>query len=124
MSTLLFDRLGGVAGITAIVDDVVEAHMNNAAIQARFLPYKEQPERMAAIRQHTINFFCAGSGGPVSYAGRDMPGTHRGMNISHAEYMHVVDDILNVLNRHNVDEESKKEVLAIVWSLKDQIIAQ
>lgn len=124
MSKLLFDRLGGVDGITAIVDDVVEAHMNNGAISARFLPYKEQPERMAAIRQHTINFFCAGSGGPVTYSGRDMPSTHRGMNISHAEYMHVVDDILHVLTRHNVDEESKREVLSILWSLKDMIIAK
>ena len=32
----LFDRLGGTDGITAIVDDVIDAHMNNPAISSRF----------------------------------------------------------------------------------------
>ncbi len=124
MSKILFERLGGTSGITAIVNDAVEAHMNNPLISARFLPYKEQPERLAVIKKHTIEFFCAGSGGPVSYSGRDMPTTHRGMNISPAEYMHVIDDIMLVLEKHKVDEESRKDVLAILWSLKTMIIAK
>ena len=124
MTKILFDRLGGTAGITSIVEDAVEAHMNNPAISARFLPYKEQPERLAVIKKHSIDFFSAGSGGPVTYSGRDMPATHRGMNISPAEYMHVVDDILKVLDKHNIESDAKKDVLAILWSLKDMIIAK
>ncbi|QIP16250.1 group 1 truncated hemoglobin [Spirosoma aureum] len=124
MAILLFDRLGGTEGITSLVDAVVEAHMSNPAINARFLPYKEQPEKLALIRRHTIDFFCAGSGGPVTYAGRDMPTTHNGMNITPGEYMHVVDDILMVLDKHQIDDESKKDVLAILWSLKGMIIGQ
>ena len=120
----LFERLGGKDGIAMIVDDVIEAHMNNPAIQARFLPYKNQPERMAVIRQHTIEFFSAGSGAQVAYAGRDMQTTHKGMNISPAEYMYVVDDIMMVLDKHKIDGESKKDVLAILWSLKGMIIAK
>ena len=122
--TTLFDRLGGKEGITKIVDDVVEAHMNNTAISARFLPIRDEPEKLAVIKQHTIDFFSAGSGAPVSYYGRDMVTTHRGMNISPAEYMHTIDDILMVLDKHKIDEESKKDVLAILWSLKGMIIAQ
>ena len=124
MTKILFDRLGGTAGITSIVEDAVEAHMNNPAISARFLPYKEQPERLAVIKKHSIDFFSAGSGGPVTYSGRDMPATHRGMNISPAEYMHVVDDILKVLDKHKIENDAKKDVLAILWSLKDMIIAK
>lgn len=124
MNTILFERLGGIKGITEIVNDAVAAHMNNPAICARFLPYKEQPEKFALIKQHSIDFFSAGSGGPVTYSGRDMPTTHKGMNINPTEYMHVVDDILMVLDKHNVDEESKKEVLAILWSLKETIIGK
>ncbi len=120
----LFGRLGGTAGITAIVDDVIEAHMNNPSINARFKPYQNLPERFAKIRQHTIDFFSAGSGGPVEYKGRDMPTTHQGMNISEAEYMHVMDDIMGVLEKHQIDDESKKDVLAILWSLKETIISK
>ena len=120
----LFERLGGTKGITAIVDDVIENHMNNTTINARFIPYKDEPERFAKIRQHTIDFFSAGGGGPVQYTGRDMPITHRGMNINAAEYMAVVDDIMTVLDKHKIDDASKNDVLAILWSLKGMIIAK
>lgn len=124
MKQILFDRLGGTMGITSIVDDVVEEHMKNPAIQARFLPYKDQQEKLAIIKQHTVEFFSAGSGGPVVYNGKDMPSTHKGMNINPTEYMHVVDDILIVLRKHKKDEETQKDVLHILWSLKDAIIAK
>jgi hemoglobin len=124
MSTILFDRLGGREGISKIVDAVLEAHMNNAAISARFLPYREQPERLAEIKNHTVDFFCAGSGGPANYLGRDMVTTHKGMDITHAEYMHVVDDIMAVLDDQKIDETSKKDVLFVLWSLKGMIIGQ
>ncbi len=124
MEKTLFERLGGTAGITSIVDNVVETHMNNPAVAARFIPYKDTPERLAVIKQHTVDFFSAGSGGPVTYAGRDMDVTHRGMNISHAEYMHAMDDIIVVLNKREIDNDTQKDVLSILWSLKDMIIAQ
>ena len=124
MEKTLFERLGGTEGISSIVDEVVDAHMNNVSISSRFLPYKEQPERLAIIKKHTVDFFSAGSGGPVNYSGRDMPTTHRGMNINPAEYSCAIDDIMEVLEKHKIDEDSKKDVLSIVWSLKEMIISQ
>lgn len=124
MKTTLFERLGGTQGITKLVDDVVEAHMNNPAVCKRFLPYREQPERLAIVKQHTVDFFSAGSGGEVTYNGRDMVTTHRGMNISPAEYMHVIDDILLSMEKHEIDQESRNEVLGILWSLKGMVIEQ
>jgi hemoglobin len=123
-SASLYERLGGVEGITLIVDDVIEAHMNNPVIKDIFTPYKDQPERLASIRQHTIDFFCAGSGGPVEYKGRDMPTTHVGMGINAEQYMCVMDDIMSVLEEHGIDETSKKDVLAILWSLKGMIMGK
>ena len=38
--------------------------------------------------------------------------------------MCVVDDILMILDKHKIDEASKKDVLFILWSLKDMIIAK
>jgi len=120
----LYERLGREEGIIDIVDDVVEAHMNNPAISARFLPYRERPEQLAQIKKHTVAFFCAGSGGTQVYEGRDMTTTHRGMNINATEYMHVIDDVMGVLDKHHMDEATKKDVLAIFYSLKDQMIGK
>ena len=44
------------------------------------------------------------------------------MNISAAEYMAAVDDILKTLDAHGIDEETRKDILAIAYSLKEQII--
>lgn len=120
--TTLYERLGGEKGITALVDDIVEAHMHNPTIKARFLPYKEDPENLKVIKGHTVSFFCAGSGGHQEYTGKGMENTHRGMNISEAEFMAATDDILQVLDKHGIDETSRKDVLAIVYSLKEQIM--
>ncbi|NHE59216.1 group I truncated hemoglobin [Cyclobacterium plantarum] len=120
----LFERLGGKKGITSLVDDIVEAHMQNPVIQVRFLPYKEDPENLKKIKGHLVDFFSAGSGGNVAYLGRDMETTHRGMNINEEEYMAATDDIMNTLEKHGIDEESQKDVLAIAYSLKEQIMKQ
>jgi hemoglobin len=124
MTNTLFERLGGTQGISLIVDDAVEAHMSNPAVNARFLPLKEQPERLAIIKQHTIEFFVAGSGGPSNYSGKDMVTAHKGMNISPGEYMHVIDDIFVALDKNSINDVTKKDVLAILWSLKSMIISQ
>ncbi len=124
METTLFERLGGRSGISTIVDDTVDAHMKNPAVNARFLPFLQEPERLAKIKQHTIDFFIAGSGGPAVYAGKDMISAHTGMNISPAEYMHVMDDIFIALDKQSIDDNTKKDVLAILWSLKGMIISK
>ena len=118
----LYQRLGEAKGISALVDDIVEAHLTNPLIKARFLPVKDNPAHFAEVKQHLINFLASGSGGPEKYSGRDMPSAHRGMNISEAEYMAAIDDILNAMDKHGIDEETKKDVLAIAYSLKGQIL--
>lgn len=118
----LYERLGKRAGITALVDDIVEAHMNNPVVAPRFLPYREKADNLKLVKAHTVDFFCAGSGGLEQYSGRDMLTAHKGMNISEAEFMAVLDDILQVLEQHGIDEDTRKDVLAIAYSLKENII--
>lgn len=118
----LFERLGGSSGISALVDSVVALHMENPVISARFRPYLEQPDKLALTKKHTCAFFEAGSGGPAAYQGRSMRDAHRGMNISEAEYMAAVDDILAALRKHGMDDQTQKDVLAIAYSLKGEIL--
>ncbi|MCX2745514.1 group 1 truncated hemoglobin [Mangrovivirga sp. M17] len=120
----LYERLGGANGIEALVDDIVDAHMKNPVVKARFLPLKEDQNHYNEVRRHLINFLASGSGGPEEYTGKDMPAAHKGMNISAGEYMSVIDDIMFALKKHNIDEESQKDVLAIAYSLKDQMIGK
>ena len=118
----LYERLGGSAGIRAVVEDVVALHMENPVIRARFRPYLDAPEELENLKGHLCTFLEAGTGGPAAYDGRTMPDAHRGMNIGEAEYVAVTDDILTALDRHQVDAHTRQELLAIVYSLKDDIV--
>ncbi|MFP3947382.1 MAG: group I truncated hemoglobin [Longimicrobiales bacterium] len=118
----LYRRLGGAEGISSLVDDIVDAHMKNPVIRSRFLPYRETPEKLEEVKRHLCEFIEEGSGGPGSYSGSSMPEAHRGMNINEAEYVAAVDDIMDVLEAHEVGEQTRKDMLAIVYSLKDEIV--
>lgn len=118
----LYERLGRTEGINALVDDIVDAHMRNPVISARFLPYRDTPERLIEVKRHLCHFLSAGSGGPEQYTGRSMSEAHRGMNISEAEYMAAIDDILATLAQHDIEEQTRREVLGIAYSLKDEIM--
>lgn len=121
-SASLFERLGGSSGINALVHDIVAHHMENPVIRARFRPYLETPDKLEVTKKHLCAFLEAGSGGTAKYGGRSMKEAHRGMNISEAEYMAATDDILAVLRKHRVDEQTQKDVLAIAYSLKGDIL--
>lgn len=122
MAGSLYERLGGSVRISLIVDDVVKAHMENPTINARFLPYVDKPETVQQVKQHMCDFLGAGTGGPETYAGRSMPDTHRGMDISDVEYDAAVDDIMSTLESHGIDRETRGEVKAITDSLKAEIV--
>lgn len=118
----LYERLGGAAGIRRIVDGAIAAHMENPVIGHRFQPYVDRPERVEEIKQHTCDFFAAGSGGPDTYTGRNMTEAHRGMEIDGAEYDAAADDILKTMEALNYDAETRAEAGAILDSLKPDII--
>lgn len=118
----LYERLGSDEGIHTLVDDIIVHHLENPVIRQRFLPYAEDPARLGELKEHLCRFLAMGSGGPQQYTGRSMPEAHRGMNISTEEYVAAIDDILRVLDRHEIDEPTRKDVLAIAWSLKDHIV--
>jgi hemoglobin len=118
MSKTLYERLGGNDGIRKLVDDAVDAHLNNPIVKTRF----ENTEDIEHAKRMSVEFFCAGSGGPETYTGRDMVTTHKGMNISEQEFIAVVDDIFLAMDKNDLGDDVKKDVLAVLYSLKSEII--
>ena len=118
MTATLYQRLGEADGIAHLVDDVIAAHLANPLVRPRYENIKD----MDNLKRISREFFCAGSGGPETYTGRDMLATHKGMNISEQEFLAVTDDIVGALNKNGIEEDAKKDVIAILYSLKGQII--
>jgi hemoglobin len=117
MAESLYQRLGGETGLSAIVTDTLENHLNNPVVAPRF-----RGADMKKLHKLAVEFFGMGSGGPQKYTGRDMKETHKGMNVSEQEFLAVVDDIMAALDKNNITPETKTEVLGILYSLKSEII--
>lgn len=117
-TTSLYERLGKREGIARITRSLIENHMANPLVKTRY----ERSENLGRVEQRVIEFFCAGASGPESYSGRDMLATHRGMNISEQEFVAVVDDAMAALDSNGIDPGTRSEVLAILWSLKGDVI--
>ena len=118
MTTTLYQRLGGADGIARLVDDTVVAHLANPLVSTRYAQIKD----MAHIKQLSREFFTMGSGGPSNYTGKGMLAAHKGMNVSEQEFLAVTDDIMEAMNKNGIEEDAKKDVLAILYSLKGEII--
>lgn len=118
MEKTLYERLGGETAIRKLANDIAENHLANPLIKTRF----EIVEDMDKTKQMVFEFICAGTGGPQTYTGNDMLTAHKGMNISEQEFIAVVDDILAAMDQNNMGATEKNDMLAIAYSLKDEII--
>ncbi len=118
MATTLFDRLGGKGGIQRLVADIVANHYRNPLIRTRF----EQVKDRAALERHSVEFLCAGSGGPQTYTGRDLLSAHRGMNVNEQELIAAMDDIVAAMTKNQLDQSVQNEVIAILYSLKGEVL--
>ncbi len=117
MSKSLYERLGGSEAITNISSDLVDIHMANPRIAARYAD--SDPVK---VKHQVATFFIAGTGGPNDYDGQEMRAAHTGMNIDNDEFVAVLDDALQALEMHNVGQREKEEVLYVLYSMKSDIV--
>jgi hemoglobin len=117
MSQSLYERLGGGEKISRIINDAIDLHLKNPLIAPRF-----RNSDIAKLKRLGHEFFCAGAGGSECYSGREMRTAHAGMNISEQEYMTTMDDIVQAMAQHDVAQAERNEVIAILFSLKGDIV--
>ena len=117
MTDTLYERLGGTEGITQIASDLVDEHMANPVVKEQFA--KADPVK---LKNGAATFFITGTGGPEVYEGQDMLATHKGMNITHEQFMAVLDDALAALAKNNIGQREQEEVLFILYSMRADVV--
>ena len=113
----LYERLGGGERLRQMIGEVVDAHLANPHIQARFAPHDP-----STLKEMAFKFFAMATGGPEVYDGRGLRAVHTGMNVNEAEFVHAVDDVVAVLQRNGVGEREQAEVLAAFFALKSDVL--
>jgi hemoglobin len=130
----LYERLGGVFAIAAVID-----HFSDAVVQNPIVG--QQSENPALREWHTNNlgrlpglkfmrtlWVCNVAGGPFQFSATRQGSTalgleeaHRDLRISPAEFDEVAAELARTLDSFNVPEREKEEVLGAFAAHKDEV---
>ena len=113
----LFDRLGGLPAITAVVAEFVGRTTSDPRIKERF--FNADADNLKRL---LVEFVCQATGGPCKYVGRDMKTTHARLNIREREWDAMVADFRKTLDKFKVPAAEQSELITIVGSTKPDIV--
>lgn len=119
----LYDRLGGLAPISVVVSDFIDALVPDAVLNAN-PAIDAARKRVPApyLKYHVTAMVCQATGGPCQYQGRGMKESHAHLNITDREWDRMVTVFKEVLAKYNVPARETQELLDIVGSTKADIV--
>jgi len=130
----LYERLGGVFAIAAVVDRFSDAVVQNPIVGQ----HSQNPQlrewhtnnlgRLPGLKFMRTLWVCTVSGGPFQYSatrpGHDalaLEEAHRNLRISPAEFDEVAAELARTLDAFNVPEREKGQVLGAFAAHKDEV---
>ena len=116
----LYERLGGYEAISAVVDEFADRLFNDEVVGKRFFGMGN--DTRAGFKQKNKNLVCAATGGPCKIISRSAKTTHQGMRIKASEFDIVAGHLVDVLNEFKVPEKEHDELMAIIGSLRPDIV--
>lgn len=130
----LYDRLGGVYSIAAVVNHFSDSVVNNPIAGKNsknpYLKewYKNQLDRLPGLKFMRTLWICSATGGPQKYvptsAGKcpfSLENAHRELKISPEEFDAVAMELNNSLDHFSVPEKEKNEVLSAFSAHKTEV---
>ncbi len=113
----LFERLGGLDAITAVVDDMVA----NIAADARINTFFANAD-ITNLKAKLVEQICAASGGPCTYTGKSMKESHTGMGVKEEHFNALVEDLVKALDKYKVQDPERTELLTALGGMKGDIV--
>lgn len=115
----LFDRLGGLDAIKAVVHEFTTNVGADKRINKRFAK-----SDIPKLEKTLVDQVCEATGGPCKYAGKNMVEAHKGMKISEAEFTALVEDLVKALDKFKVPAKEKNELLGALGGMKGDIVGK
>jgi hemoglobin len=113
----LYDRLGGIEAIKAVVGEFAGRVLADERVNKKFA--KSDAPRLVLHLQEIV---CKVTGGPCEYTGLSMKESHKNMKVTAGEFNALVEDLVGALDKFNVAEKEKNDLLKILGPLKEQIV--
>lgn len=130
----LYDRLGGVFAIAAVVDDFSDAVVKNPIVGARSKNpqlrewHTKNLSRLPGLKFMRTLWVCNISGGPFEYSptkpgatNLGLENAHRDLRISPAEFDEVAAELARTLDKFKVPAREKGQVLGAFAAHKGEV---
>lgn len=124
-SPSLYERLGGVFAIAAVVDEFIDRVMESPGLNAN--PKVDEAHHRvhpAGFKYLVTEQLCAAAGGPQRYTGRSMADSHAHLEITPAQWDVFLDILKRTLDKFGVPLAEQSEIFRIVDSTKAQIVVE
>ncbi len=121
----LYERLGGLKGISVVVDDFIDRLVRNKTLIRN--PAIEAGRRSSPapyLKLQVSTLVCEVTGGPCKYAGKDMKSSHAHLNISETEWKAMAAEFKKSLDKHKVPAAEQKDLFDIVATTKKAIVVR
>ncbi len=119
----LWDRLGGEKGVRKVVDDFAELVGADPKVDvSRGGKRKLDELTVADLKQKTVEFISANSGGPLKYTGRNLKDVHKGMAVTNEQFDAAVADFKKALVKNNVSPQDVDAVLRFLETTRKDVV--
>src|SRR5688500_13257669 len=113
----LYERLGGLDAITAVVKEFVQVTKNDPRI-SMFFTIADEPR----LERLMVEQICEGTGGPCKYSGKSMKESHTGMKVKPEDFEAFMDDLAKTLDGFKVPPREKAELLAAFRAMQQDVV--
>lgn len=134
----LYERLGGVFAIAAVVDYFSDAVLKNPVVgkksknpQLQEWSTRQSDERLPGLKWMRTLWVCDATGGPFDYKGTvpgknsmDLSKAHAKLKISGEEFDAVAGVLSETLDHFKVPDKEKEEVLAAFAAHKAEVTGE
>jgi hemoglobin len=121
----LYDRVGGLRGITVVVDDFINRLVANEELnQNPAIDAGRKRSPAPYLKFQVSQMVCEATGGPCKYTGEAMRESHRHLNISEREWGVMAREFKKSLDKFQVPAAEQKELFDIVGTTKADIVAR
>lgn len=112
-----FEDFGKKEGLVKVVDDT----MINLLADPVTKPFFEKTDQVR-IKEKLVEQFCVELDGPCKYTGQSMARSHKGLNITQAQFYSLVESLQKAMTKNKIPTRAQNKLLAKLAPLHKDII--
>jgi len=121
----LYERLGGLKGVTVVVDDFINRLVANKQLNKNPAINAGRKSSPAPYLKFQVSqLICELAGGPCKYTGKAMKESHAHLNISEKEWGVMAKEFQKSLDKFKVPAAEQKELFDMVGKTKADIVVR